>query len=71
MSQAHSNLSVVLQDENKTTEALEEARKAVSLDPNQPIYLVVLGNALSQNNQLADAELTDLVAYLASLKAKK
>src|SRR5437868_8736860 len=29
MSQAHSNLSVVLQEENKTREELEEARKAV------------------------------------------
>ena len=39
--QAHSNLSVCL------LEAVEEARKAVGLKQDQPIYHVVLGNALS------------------------
>jgi Flp pilus assembly protein TadD len=66
MPQAHSNLSVVLQDQNKTAEALDEARKAVSLDPNQPIYLVVLGNALAQDKQFKDAEL----AYRNAIKLR-
>ncbi|HMY02287.1 MAG TPA: tetratricopeptide repeat protein, partial [Candidatus Obscuribacter sp.] len=44
--QAHSNLSVCLLDLGKTQEAVEEARKAVGLKQDQPIYHVVLGNAL-------------------------
>jgi Flp pilus assembly protein TadD len=46
LSYVHSNLSVVLLDQNKSEEALSEAKKAVELDGKQPIYRVVLGNAL-------------------------
>jgi Flp pilus assembly protein TadD len=43
----HSNLSVVMLDQNRTDEALAEARKAVALKGDVPIFRVVLGNALS------------------------
>jgi Flp pilus assembly protein TadD len=43
----HSNLSVVYTDMNRNEEALEEARKAVALKSDEPIFHVVLGNALS------------------------
>jgi len=42
----HSNLSVVLLDQNKPDESLAEAKKAVTTDGQQPIYHEVLGNAL-------------------------
>ncbi len=45
--QAHSNLSVCCLDQKKEQQALDEARKAVALDQSQPIYHVVLGNALA------------------------
>jgi Flp pilus assembly protein TadD len=45
--QAHSNLSVCLLDQKKTQPALDEARKAVGFDQSNPVYHVVLGNALS------------------------
>lgn len=66
LSQAHSNLSVVLQDQNKAQEAVEEARKAVSLNPDQPIYLVVLGNALAKTEQYDDA----ITAYNSAIKLR-
>lgn len=43
----HSNLSVVLMDQNKPQEALAEAKKAVALNDKEPIFHVVLANALS------------------------
>jgi Flp pilus assembly protein TadD len=42
----HSHLSVVLLDSNNASEALSEAKRAVALDGKQPIFRVVLGNAL-------------------------
>jgi Flp pilus assembly protein TadD len=48
--QAHSNLSVCLLDQQKTQPALDEARKAVGFDQSQPVYHVVLGNALAACN---------------------
>ena len=48
LSQAHSNLSVVLLDKRELDESLVEARKAVELDPKSPIFRVVLGNALAE-----------------------
>jgi Flp pilus assembly protein TadD len=43
----HSNLSVVLMDTNHPDDALAEAARAVALDDKQPIFHVVLGNALT------------------------
>jgi Flp pilus assembly protein TadD len=45
----HSNLSVVLLDEDKPEDALVEARKAVSLNGKEPIFHAVLANALDAN----------------------
>src|SRR6516162_2602164 len=42
----HSNLSVVLLDQDKSSEALAESKKAVEADGKQPIFHVVYGNAL-------------------------
>lgn len=47
MHQAHSNLSVTYFDMNQMQKALDQAQQAVNLDQSQPIYHVVLGNALS------------------------
>jgi len=43
----HSNLSVVLMDTKRPEEALTEAARAVALDDKQPIFHVVLANALT------------------------
>lgn len=55
MPQAHSNLSVVLNDQKNSTEAIAEARKAIAIDAKQPIYQVVLGNALAESGDLKAA----------------
>ena len=47
MHQAHSNLSVVYFEQGKMQPALDQAQQSVNLDQSQPIYHVVLGNALS------------------------
>jgi len=52
---SHSNLSVVLLDQGQKEEALAEAQKAVVLDAKQPIYHVVLGNAMSANGDAKNA----------------
>jgi Flp pilus assembly protein TadD len=66
LSQAHSNLSVVLLDQSKTEEALAEAREAVAVDANNPIYHVVLGNALEKKGDTKAA----IEAYRAATKLK-
>jgi Flp pilus assembly protein TadD len=55
MSQAHSNLSVVLADKGALDEALSEAQNALSIDPKNPIYKVVLGNALAKKGSRKEA----------------
>lgn len=55
MSQPYSNLSVVMLEIGDVTAAVSNARKAVSLDPSQPVYRVVLGNALTKQNNLDEA----------------
>lgn len=52
---AHSNLSVVLLDQGKNKEAVEEGKKAVVAADQNPIFHVVYGNALSANGSLEDA----------------
>lgn len=47
MAAAHCNLSVVYYDQNKFDQAKEAAQKAVNADAKQPIFHVVLGNALA------------------------
>lgn len=66
MPQAHSNLAVVLQDKKEWAASLEEARKAVSLDPKQPIFMVVMGNALSHTGDVDGA----MLAYQSALKIR-
>ncbi len=56
MGQAHANLSVVYYDQNKFADAVTEAQKAVKIDAEQPIFRVVLGNALSKTGDLKGAE---------------
>ncbi|PWU00929.1 MAG: hypothetical protein C5B53_03415 [Candidatus Melainabacteria bacterium] len=51
----HSNLSVVLLDQNKGEEALAQAKKAVEADGKQPIYHVVFGNALFATDNIKQA----------------
>jgi tetratricopeptide (TPR) repeat protein len=46
LSYAHSNLSVVLLDQGKVGEAVEEGKTSTQLDGKQPIFRVVYGNAL-------------------------
>lgn len=55
MGEAHANLSVVYYDQNKTAPALTEAKKAVDIDANKPIFRVVYGNALSKSGDLKAA----------------
>jgi len=55
MGTAHANLSVVYYDQKKYSEALAEAQKAVKTNANQPIFRVVLGNALSKTGDLKGA----------------
>jgi Flp pilus assembly protein TadD len=55
MPQAHSNLSVVALDEHNNAQAVSEGKEAVSLDGKQPIFHVVLGNALSASGDRASA----------------
>lgn len=50
LSFAHSNLSVVLLDQGKTGEAVEEAKTSTQLNAKQPIFRVVYGNALCALN---------------------
>lgn len=52
---SRSNLSVVLLDQGQKEEALTQAQKAVTLDAKQPIYHVVLGNAMSANGDAKNA----------------
>jgi len=62
----HSNLSVVLMDQNHPDQALAEARKAVSLKSDEPIFHVVLGNALSATDDRKAA----IEEYKAALKQR-
>jgi tetratricopeptide (TPR) repeat protein len=55
MSQPYSNLSVVSLELGDNTQAVSNAHKAVALDPSQPIYRVVLGNALAKQHNLDEA----------------
>lgn len=48
LAQGHSNLSVVLLDQNHIDDSIAEAKQAVSIDANNPVYHVVLGNALQK-----------------------
>jgi Flp pilus assembly protein TadD len=48
MAQAHSNLSVVLLDGGNAADAQKEAAQATTIDASNPIYRVVLGNALAK-----------------------
>ena len=52
---SHSNLSVTLMDAGNKEEALQQAKKAVELDFKQPIFRVVLGNALAANGDAKSA----------------
>ncbi len=52
---AHSNLSVVLLDKGKKEEALQEAKRAATLDSKNPIYHVVYGNAMLANGDAKGA----------------
>jgi len=56
--QAHCNLSVCYFDQGKMQPALDQAQQAIKLDQSQPVYHVVLGNALSGvgDNKAAIAE---------------
>lgn len=55
LAQAHCNLSVVYFDRKNYESAVAEAREAVKLDADQPVYRVVLGNALSKTKDLKGA----------------
>lgn len=55
LAQAHTNLSVVYNDQKRYKEAVDEAMAAVKIDANQPIFRVVLGNALSNTGDLKGA----------------
>lgn len=46
LSFAHSNLSVVLLDQGKVGEAVEEGKTSTQLNGKQPVFRVVYGNAL-------------------------
>jgi Flp pilus assembly protein TadD len=62
----HSNLSVVYTDMNKNEDALAEARKAVSLKGDEPVFHVVLGNAMSYTGDRRNA----IEEYKAALKIR-
>ena len=62
----HSNLSVVLLDTNRPADALAEAKKAVALNDKEPIFLVVLGNALDATGDRKAA----ITQYQAALKIR-
>lgn len=47
LSFAHSNLSVVLLDQGKVGEAVEEGKTSTQLDAKHPVFRVVYGNALA------------------------
>lgn len=55
LAQAHTNLSVVYYDLKRYQDAVSEAMQAVKLDANNPIFRVVLGNALSKTGDLKGA----------------
>lgn len=54
--EAHANLSVVYYDQGKYADAVTEAQKAVKINADQPIFRVVLGNALSKTGDLKGAQ---------------
>ncbi len=51
----HSNLGIVLADQNRFSESIHEYREAVRLSPNNPIFHNNLGNALSRVDDLSGA----------------
>jgi Flp pilus assembly protein TadD len=55
MTQPYSNLSVVMLELGDVGTAVTSAHKAVSLDPSQAVYRVVLGNALTKQHNLDEA----------------
>lgn len=66
LAQAHSNLSVVLLDQNKADEAKTEAAQAVAIDSQNPIYRAVLGNALAKAGDRKEA----IEQYRTAIKLK-
>ncbi len=66
MPQAHSNFSVVLLDGHDFASAVEQARRAVALDGGQPVFHVVLANALSGSGDRKAA----IEEYRAALKIR-
>lgn len=55
LAQAHTNLSVVYYDLKRYEDAVKEATAAVRINANQPVFRVVLGNALSKTGDLKGA----------------
>lgn len=66
MSQPYSNLSVIMLELGNVDRSVGYARKAVELDSNQPVYRVVLGNALTKQHSLDEA----INQYKAALSLK-
>jgi Flp pilus assembly protein TadD len=51
----HSNLGIILAEQNRFKESVEEYREAVRLNPENPIFHNNLGNALSRSNEVRGA----------------